>query len=369
MNLQKKLIPLACLSLLTLGTAQAQSTNDVTVYGRANLTAESQKVGTRSESVLVDNQSRLGVRAKRTIGGGLSVGANLEAGVNFTDGVTNPSGFFARAANVGISSAEFGEIKLGRMLASTAYFATADYVSNHNHDTGSSADALFDGLAVGALKNAIGYTAPKIGNLQLEAQYGLKYGTGVNGSDSRKVNPLSISANYNAGPLALGLGYEQGPARGSDGSDIRTKWVASTNNLKAVTARAFYTMGNIGFGGYVQQTSGKDNANGNANYDRTAYRLSAMYTMGKNEFHANTGSASDRGSVANTGASQFTLGFNHNLDKQTKIYTFYTQVKNQSAAVYNPGRVFLAPKITTEQAGQEAGQDISSIGVGLRYNF
>lgn len=332
---------LAC----TLAAGAAVADTGVTIYGRANVSAENQKVGDRTESVLVDNQSRVGVRATRDIANGMTVGATLEAGINFTNGVHNASGFFAREATMGLGGANFGQVKVGRMPASTAYFATADYVSNHNHDTGSSADALYDFIATGSLKNAVSYATPKMGNLQLEAQYGFKYGTGVDGTDQRNINPMAMSANYVTGPLALGLGYERG--------DNFATTVDTSDYASQVTARAYYTMGAFGFGGYVQTSSGTQ-------FDRNAYRLSGMYTQGQNEFHLNFGAAGNRGGVANTGAKQFTLGYNFNLDKQTKLYAFYTKVDNESGASYNPGRVFASPT---------AGQDISSVGVGMRYNF
>ena len=347
MKVAMKSIALAALAVAA-GSAMAQE-NTVSVYGRANVTAESQKVGSTSGTALVDNQSRVGVRANRGLGDGLSAGITLEAGLNVTNGTTRTDSFFAREATVNVGSDSFGRVKLGRLPASTAYFATADYVSNHNHDTGSTADALYDGQATGALKNAISYTSPKIGGLVLEGQYGFKKGVGLNNSgstalDTNTVSPQSYSANFSEGPLAIGLAHERGDNTFSS---------ATGDYMNTTGARAFYTMGPIGFGGYVQKSTG-------TNAGRTAYRLSAMYTEGKGEFHVNYGSAGNRAGVANTGASQFTLGYNYNLDKQTKIYAFTSRVNNQSAASYSPGRFIASPT---------NGQDLSTTGVGLRYNF
>lgn len=354
MTLPQKLLPLACLTLLHASGALAQDINNLTVYGRANVSGEKQKVGSGSRAVLVDNQSRVGMRFERALPAGMTMGATLEAGVNFTNGATNPSGLFAREASAGIGSASMGQIRVGRLPASAAYFATADFVSNHNHDTGTSADALYDGPATGKLSNAVSYTAPKIGNTVLQAQYGLRNGTGYDGTTSSPVHPMALAATTAMGPWALGLGHERGAATST-----------STNSVSQTTLRAFYTMGAIGVGGYMESSSGRDNANATASnnrgdWNRKAYRLAAMYTEGKNEFHVNYGLAGKRGGVANTGATQFTLAYNHNLDKQTKLYALATRVNNEAAATYNPGRLFASPT---------AGQDISSVGAGLRYNF
>jgi len=208
--------------------------------------------------------------------------------------------------------------------------------------------------ATGALKNAVSYTSPKIGSLVLQAQYGLRNGTGYDGTASSAVHPMALAATTSIGPWALGLGHEKGAATST-----------SNNAVSQTTLRAFYTLGAIGVGGYFETSSGRDNANAKAannfgDWSRKAYRLSAMYTEGRNEFHVNYGLAGKRGNVANTGATQLTFAYNHNLDKQTKLYALATRVNNQVAAAYNPGRLFASPT---------AGQDVSSVGAGLRYNF
>lgn len=359
MNHKMKSAALAALSLAAAGSAFAQA--EVSFYGRANVSVESQKLGNTTSSALVDNASRFGIRANHALPNAMSVGLVLEAGTNLTNGaianvgtskvldkdkndasVSTGTRMFAREATVALNGG-FGQVKLGRLAASAAYFATADFVSNHNHDTGTSSDALYEFLAVGKLNNAIAYASPAIGGLKFEGQYGLKNGQGTGTTSSAVVNPAALAANYTAGPLMLGLGYEraQNPVLASANPN-------TTAAASQVALRAFYSMGSLGFGGYVQKSSGTQ-------FDRTAYRLSAMYTVGKDEFHLNFGSAGNRNDVANTGAKQFTLGYNHNLDKQTKLYAFYTKVDQDSA--------------TTAYAGGKNGNTFSSIAAGIRYNF
>lgn len=310
--------------------AQAQTTTSG-FYGRANLSVENQTVGSTTTQKMVDNSSRLGFKADRTLPGSLKAGVVLEAGTNLTTGST-ASNLFAREANTWLAG-EFGEVRLGRMAANTAYFATADYISNHNHDTGTSSDALYDFLA--SMSNAVSYTAPKMSGLSMQAQVGLKNGSGVGtNATGLKVNPVALSGGYDMGALNLGLGYERaGNAAGKA--------------ISATAVRAAYTMGPFNYGVYVQTSSGPSNS-------RTAWRLSGMYTMGQNEFHINLGAAGKRNDKANTGASQMTLAYNYNLDKATKLYAFITNVRNDSAAAYSVSTM---------------GQDLRSVGAGFRYNF
>ena len=113
-------------------------------------------------------------------------------------------------------------------------------------------------------------------------------------------------------------------------------------DVSQVGLRALYTMGALTVGGYLQRESVDGSANGKS---RDIVRLVAMYAMGANEFHVNVGH-SDRGGSFAQKASQYTLGFNHNLTKRTKLYTYYT-------AINSPGKA----------------NDFNAIAVGMRHNF
>jgi len=108
--------------------------------------------------------------------------------------------------------------------------------------------------------------------------------------------------------------------------------------------RAAYEMGAFTVGTYVQRDT-----NAIAAGSRTNVRLAGMYTLGASEFHANVGMAGKVGSVANSKATQATLGYNYNLSKRTKVYGFYTRFNDGAAALY--------------------GGDFNSLAVGVRHNF
>jgi predicted porin len=123
-----------------------------------------------------------------------------------------------------------------------------------------------------------------------------------------------------------------------------------------------YELGAFTFGGYVQRD--KDGF-GDGLGNRTTLRLSGMYTLGNSEFHVNWGRAgaySNRNNYYNAdrvnnplaaSANQFTLGYNYNLSKRTKVYSFYTKVADKGATATRQG----------------AYGDFSSIAVGVRHNF
>lgn len=291
------------------GSALAQGSTEI--YGRINLSLERQDVaGTRNTGVQ-DNASRIGLRGTEDLGGGLKAGFVIEHGFSADTGAADGT-FWGRESTVSLAGS-FGTVRLGNMPASEAYFATADYVSMHNHDTGSSADALYGFVAVGALQSAIAYTSPTLNGLRLDLQYGFKETTKTD-------SPLSLAASYDAGPLHLGFGYEDYAGN------------------KSTAVRALYEMGAITVGGYLERGSGDTRFNN--------VRVSAMFTSGAQEYHVNFGQRGDTNDVADTSLNQFTLGYNYNLSKRTKLYTYYTRLDTDIAGV-----------------------DFNSFALGIRHNF
>ncbi|HRO54862.1 MAG TPA: porin, partial [Alicycliphilus sp.] len=106
--------------------------------------------------------------------------------------------------------------------------------------------------------------------------------------------------------------------------------------------------GQFTVGGYYQRND-EDVAG-----TRNNYRLSGMYALGASEFHVNVGRAAKWSKVADSAATQWTLGYNYNLSKRTKVYAFYTKVDNKAGAAYMTGT---------------AGADFSSFALGVRHNF
>lgn len=321
----KRTLFAAAVTALTAGTAMAQSS--VTVYGRANVTAEYQKnIGADgTQKVLQNNASRLGFRGVEDLGGGLKADFLLEHRFNIDNGGQTSSVFWAGDAYIGLAGG-FGYLRAGR-LTSEAYYATADFVSLHNHDTGTSDDKFYTYLGQNA--NTISYRTPSFSGLTVEGSVSASEGRG----DDKKV--YGLAANWESGALALGAGYE----------------LAETDDYQ-FALRALYTMGSFTFGGYYQYSDLAGLG------DRNAFRLSGMYTMGAGEFHVNVGFADDWSRLSDSGATQWTVAYNYNLSKRTKVYAFYTAVDNGNKFSYY-GATGAGGKVL----------DPSSFAVGIRHNF
>jgi predicted porin len=301
------------------GLASAQSS--ATVYGRLNVSIENQKIGANDAKWVEQNSSsRIGFKGTEDLGGGLMAGFKIEHGFSPDTGVAADP-FWGRQSEVNLSGG-FGTVRLGN-FTSEAYYATADYVSMHNHDTGTSSDALYAGL--GRKTNKVAYRLPGfVKDLSVEAAVSLGEGA------ANQEKNYDVAVNYAIGGLQLGFGYEQADT--------------TTVSRDQFAVRAAYTAGPVTVGGYVQRDK---NAFGAGN--RTNVRLAGMYTLGSSEFHLNVGSAGDTGDVADSSAKQFTVAYNYNLSKRTKVYGFYTKRDDSAAALY-------------------AG-DFRSFALGLRHNF
>jgi predicted porin len=315
---------IALVAALAAFAVPAFAQSSVTLWGRINTTVESQKTGNADRiAVLQNNASRLGFKGMEDLGGGLKASFWLEHGLNSDDGKASGD-FWNREAAVQLSGA-FGAVKLGRWTPGS-YFATADYISMHNHDTGTSEDRLYSGAGFTS-KNKVGYFTPSYAGFT--GELALHAGEGAPG-DARGYD---LSGNYDQGPLHLGAGYSK---QGSG---------------KQYAVRGLYELGAFTFGGYYQM----EDAGTGSNATRNIGRVSAMYTMGASEFHVNVGGTEAGGLSAalgnnyrTNGAKQYTLGYNYNLSKRTKVYGFYTAI---------------------DSTARNSVGDFSSLAAGIRHNF
>ncbi|MFM2341299.1 MAG: hypothetical protein RLZZ592_952, partial [Pseudomonadota bacterium] len=228
--------------------------------------------------------------------------------------------FWGRQSEVYLSS-KLGMLRLGNFTQESIN-ATADVVSMHNHDTGTSADALYSYF--GSDVNKVAYRTPEFVK-GLWAEASIAEATAGTGGK----RPVDLAVNYDLGALQLGAGYTK----------------ADQDNQFAV--RASYGMGPFTLAAYAQRTKSDD-------VSRNAFRVAGMYTLGASEFHVNVGYAGKIGDIANTQATQATLGYNYNLSKRTKVYGFVTKVDNKANVGYATG---------------VEGADFSSVAVGVRHNF
>lgn len=355
--------------LAVCGTSAALAQSSVTLYGRVNTSIEHQKLGNASATGLVSNSSFIGFRGTEDLGNGLKAGFILESQFNSDDGTgTADSGGvnFTRQSELNLSG-NFGMLRLGR-FDPYSYSVTADAISMHNHDTGPTADMLYSGVLWGG--NKIGYRTPTIAGFDAEVQYqfGEKAvtdyedefeGTAYEGQSKHK-NGWDLGVNYANGPFGLGFGYSQ---LKHDISVTAPAVAAASLKESQYAIRASYEIGDLTLGAYYQKQEMK--LSDIAKLKRDVYRVSAKYVIGASELHANIGQASKykvNGTKTGNSATQWTLAYNYNLSKRTKVYALYSNLSHtESAGIDFKGSFTMDPSNGSDK--------FRTMGIGIRHFF
>jgi predicted porin len=343
----KKLALAAALATAFAGSAFAQSS--VNLYGRINTSIEHFDNGDQTVTGLKNSSSRWGLRGTEDLGDGLSAYFQLEAGFNSDTGAG--SGGFSRDAYVGLKSNSLGQIKLGK-FTSALYYGTIDYIGVFNHDTGTTSEDNIWVLNSVVFNNAVEYTSPKLFG-------GFEFIGTIAAGEKSGPDTYELAANYDAGDLHVGGGYSESKGRASatDPSKI---------DLSGIAVAASYVFGPLFAGISYDHVDVKGAADLGK---RDSVTATAMYTMGNNEFHVSIGHAGEWDNVDNSAATQYTLGYNYNLSKRTKLYAFYFAVDNDNGAVnaipYGPSLGSVGP-VRNDNGKVDR---LSVLGVGIRHNF
>jgi predicted porin len=349
----------AAIACTCAAPAVAQMPEGLQIYGRVNVTAERITVDDSSNTVVqpnmsnyefVDNSSRIGFRYKKELLPGTSAIFQIESRVNLTEGDTFLS---SRDSYAGFQGDSYGTIRLGRTIG-PVYYATYDYISMHNHDTGTSSDALLAGTVVGNqgfMDNTLWYTSPKFGGLTIDFAFSLlgerRIGPGV-----EQPRHIGLVASYDAGALHAAVSY----ANTKNDRDLDTGPGIQASDATAWTIGAAYDFKFMVLGA-LWEIAERDVLGGSVDTDY--WRIAAMFPFGQHELHLNYGLVDADGSA---GAKQWTVGYNFNITKQTKVYAFYTTVDNDGGGDFMMGG-------TTTTIVPVTGANYSSIAIGVRHNF
>ncbi|MGN6665450.1 MAG: porin [Trinickia sp.] len=208
-----KKIALSTLSLALLGIAgAAHAQSSVTLYGvidesityvhHANGGQNMWALGNSSAGDLAG--SRWGLKGQEDLGGGLAAIFQLENGFDPSNGTSQQGGReFGRQAFVGLTSASYGTLTLGRQydpLVDMVQPITADNYFGSSFATPGDVDN-YDNSA--RTSNAVKYLSPNFAGLQVEAMYAFGGVAGSTGSGQT----WSLAAAYNNGPIGLAAGY------------------------------------------------------------------------------------------------------------------------------------------------------------------
>jgi predicted porin len=353
--MQRKLLAAAVASAFAV-PALAQVPPELQIYGRVNVSMErietenssNPAIANQSNYELVDNSSRIGFRYNKELTPGLRAIFQIESRTKLDD--SEGSFFSSRDSFAGLQGA-WGTFRAGRTIG-PVYYATYDYISMHNHDTGTSSDALLAGTVVGNqgfMDNTLWYTSPKIGNFTIEGAFSLLGEERIDPSVDQPRH-LGLVVAYDQGPLHAAISYANTendidllPGPGVQASNATAWTIGGSYDFKFMVLGALWEMAERDvFGGSI---------------DSDYFRIAAMFPVGQHEFHLNYGWVDADNS---SGAKQWTVAYNYNITKLTKVYAFYTTVDNESNGTFG---------FQTSTTAPSAGVQQTSIAVGVRHNF
>jgi predicted porin len=327
--MKKSLLALAILSSFT-GVAMAQSS--VTIYGVVDTGLVWENAGS-GKSFRIDsgNQSgsRVGFKGTEDLGGGLKANFVLEAGFQNDTGAQATAGvLFNRQSYVSLAG-DFGEVKMGRIQ--TMVYSNAAVFDPFGDTLAGDSARLF---------NYGGSRTDNTVNYSLSAANGLNgqvaYSAGEVAGNTNASRTVAGAFGYNAGPLAVVLTHQNTKtATGADGA--KTTLLGGNYTIGMVQPFLAYAL-NKGTG-----TLSTSDALVGVKVSLTPKDILMASVIKK---HDKTNAHAD--------ATQYALGFTHDLSPRTNLYTSVSHLKNGYAAAY---------KVTA------TGATDNLFNIGIRHKF
>lgn len=309
----------AAATLLAAFAAQAQS--QVSIYGNLDVAfgrfdaPNNDKAITAVESGVL-RESFIGFKGQEDLGGGLKAFFVLESSIGVDTGLSTTGQFWDRTSIVGLTGG-FGTVALGNnrtlnFLANEAYnpFGATGLFSTSNVLFG--AGGTVSGLPVGGIVennfiNSITYTSANLSGFTVAVQAGLS----ENNTAGQDDNAFGVQLNYAAGPLAVGVTYE----------DAQETIFGS--NSKRWQLGASYDFGAVKlFGQY-----GQDKFTG----DDESYKF---FQIGAGIPVTSAGTVLTsfaQGKYDDQKIRQFSLAYDHSLSKRTGAYVGVVNLRDSEA--------------------------------------
>ena len=353
----------AMLALLGLSNqAQAQSSGSVTVFGIADSALRHvSNEGRGSINSLVtgsNSTSRLGFRGTEDLGSGLSASFHLEHGILLDTGAqASATQFWDRRATVSLASKLMGELRFGRDFVPS-------YVNWSRYDPFSyvgaaGANNFVSTTPVGPIRSAFGTGGNTTVRSSNALQYFLPSGLGgVEGGVLLAAGEGGVAANGQHKVVGLRLGYASpafavSAAHTRSENDLTLAGAIKDTVIGATTTLAGHRLS-------AAYRTFKYNQAKQANL-----LLAVVLPVGQGELKASVNRVNLSGRVGATvidanDATQFGLGYVHNLSKRTALYTTLSRINNQGAATY---------VVPGGPAGIAGGRSSTGYEAGLRHTF
>jgi predicted porin len=228
---------LLCFGILSAFSMSAWAQSSVILYGVLDEAVVYQNNAGAGKRISMDslsglNGSRWGLTGAEDLGGEIQAIFTIESGVNVNNGAFGQGGTaFGRQVFVGLNSAKYGSITLGRQYDMIAYFA--QQVTLQGRYGGSNifmhpADVDNTGNTIRA-NNAVRYMSRSYSGFTFGGEYSVG---GVAGNTTAN-SGYSLGVGYANGPLTFGAAFEylKNPTSSTPGSGFFTNYANGATTL------------------------------------------------------------------------------------------------------------------------------------------
>lgn len=221
----KRTLALAAVSMSQMAAAHAQSS--VTIYGlvdqgvsrinkglsSVNPTLSDALLGSRGVwTVKSSTSSRLGFRGSEDLGGGNKANFLIETRISpDTGGIqAGQVGFWGGQSWVGLSNAQFGELRLGRQFLPGHLIAVQGDPWGLDYNSAGGYGFVKGGSTVSYGGNSIDYRSPTLAGVTAEIQLALgEGGTSLNPSNTQPARNVGALLQYQLAPVYAAVAYNK----------------------------------------------------------------------------------------------------------------------------------------------------------------
>ncbi|MCH1918382.1 porin [Shewanella sp. A3A] len=268
--------------------ASAQAADPLTVYGKLNVTVQSNDEDGESETAVQSNASRLGVKGEYDLGNSLSAFYQVEYEVATNDDSSN--NFKARNQFVGLKG-NFGALSVGRQ--DTMMKVSQGNVDQFN-DLSGDLKSLFKGD--NRIEQTVNYVTPALGNVRLGVTYAAEASNSQDGESGVSAALMYGDAALKSTPIYAAIAYD-----------------SKVKGYDIVRATVQGKIADLKLGAMYQS---QEESEGDAD-SVDGYLLSAAYDINAVTLKAQYQDMEDTG-------DSWSVGADYKLAKPTKLFAFYT---------------------------------------------
>ena len=280
-------MPRTLLAAALLCTLSSLATAQVTVYGRIDLSLAQQADAVKNTELRNGSGSRFGLRGTEDLGGGLRAVFQIEHRFNADTGGAGTR-FWEGKSIVGLEGS-FGRITMGRE-ENPAYTYSQNPADPWGSDTVASNSSIINGrIGTNRYSSSLNYRY---------SGGGLTFGAQITEGDDVDNRPYSLGLAYAAGPLRLGVGFEN-PGNSVD------SWI---------TVNGSYHFGAVALRGLIGSGT---HVNGQKHQ---SWLLAATTKIGAGEWRASYGQLKikDLDVIAD---KQLAVGYHYAMSERSTLYT------------------------------------------------